>query len=61
VSRSIEEILMPGGKPLGIKGTGKRASAKLREVPGGEAEAEAMFQELTEGVRTSRRPVTPAG
>jgi hypothetical protein len=57
VSRSIDEVLMPGGKPLGVRGTGRRASAKIREVPGGQAEAEAMFKELTErGVEA-----TPAG
>jgi hypothetical protein len=33
MARSIEDILMPGGKPIGVKGTGKRASAKIREMP----------------------------
>jgi hypothetical protein len=47
--RSIEDILMPGGKPIGVKGTGPRASARLREVSGGQAEAERIFQELAEG------------
>jgi hypothetical protein len=40
---------MPGGKPLGVRASGKRASARLREVPGGQAEAEQLFQELTQG------------
>ena len=46
-SRSIDDILMPGGKPIGVKGTGPRASARLREVAGGQTEAERIFQELT--------------
>jgi hypothetical protein len=54
--RSLDDILMPGGKPIGVKGTGPRASAKLREVPGGQAEAERLFQELTQG----GKDVTPA-
>jgi len=56
-SRSIDEILMPGGKPIGMKGTGPRASARLREVPGGQTEAERIFQELMQG----GKDVTPAG
>jgi hypothetical protein len=56
-SRSIDEILMPGGKPIGVKGTGPRASARLREVSGGQTEAERMFQELTQG----GKDITPLG
>jgi len=48
---------MAGGKPIGVKGTGPRASARLREVTGGEVEAERIFQELTQG----GRDVTPPG
>lgn len=48
---------MPGGKPIGVKGTGPRATARLRETPGGQSEAERMFQELTEG----GTDITPAG
>ena len=55
--RSIDEILMAGGKPIGVKGTGPRASARLREVTGGQTEAERMFQELTPG----GKDVTPPG
>jgi hypothetical protein len=55
--RSIDDILMPGGQPLGVKGTGPRASARLREVTGGPAEAELLFQELTQG----GVDITPAG
>jgi hypothetical protein len=47
--RSIDEILMPGGKPIGVKATGPRASIRIREMPGGPAEAERFFQELTQG------------
>jgi len=31
-SRSIDDILVPGGKPIGVKGSGPRASTKLREA-----------------------------
>ena len=48
---------MPGGKPTGVKGTGPRASARLREVPGGQTEAERIFHELTQG----GKDITPAG
>src|SRR5262245_18708427 len=47
--RTIEEILMPGGKPIGQRGTGRRVSAKVREVVGGRSEAERIFQELSQG------------
>jgi hypothetical protein len=40
---------MPGGKPIGVRATGPRASAKIRELPGGDAEAERLFKELTVG------------
>jgi hypothetical protein len=56
-SRSIDEILMPGGKAIGVRGSGPRASARLREVTGGQPEAERLFQELTHG----GRDVTPPG
>lgn len=55
--RSIDDILMPGGKPLGVKGTGPRASSRLGEVTGGELEAERVFHELTQG----GTDITPAG
>jgi hypothetical protein len=55
--RAIDDILMPGGKPIGVKGTGPRASARLREVPGGQEEADRIFQELTQG----GQDVTPPG
>jgi hypothetical protein len=58
VSRSIDDILMPGGQPLGVKATRGRGKATIREVPGGQAEAEAMFAELTQGGGTD---ITPAG
>jgi hypothetical protein len=56
-SRSIDEILMPGGKPIGVRGTGPRASARLRELTGGQTEAERVFQELTHGGTV----ITPPG
>jgi hypothetical protein len=48
---------MPGGKPIGVKGTGPRASERLREATGGQAEAERVFQELTQG----GKDITPPG
>jgi hypothetical protein len=48
---------MPGGKPIGVKGTGPRASARLREVAGGQTEAERLFRELSQG----GNDITPAG
>jgi hypothetical protein len=56
-SRAIDDILMPGGKPIGVKGFGPRASARLREVTGGQGEAERLFQKLTQG----GKDVTPMG
>jgi hypothetical protein len=53
----IEDVLMPGGQPIGVKATGPRASARLREVTGGQAEAERIFGELTQG----GKDITPAG
>jgi hypothetical protein len=47
--RSIEDLLLPGGKPIGVRATGPKASARLREVPGGEPEAEALFRKLAPG------------
>ena len=55
--RSLDDILMPGGKPIGARGSGSRASARLREVSGGQPEAERLFQELTQG----GMDITPAG
>lgn len=48
---------MPGGKPIGVKGIGPRANARLREVKGGQKEAKELFEELTEG----GKDVTPPG
>jgi hypothetical protein len=45
--RSIDDILMPGGTPIGVRAAGPRASSRLREVRGGQTEAERLFQELT--------------
>jgi hypothetical protein len=40
-----EEILMPGGEPIGTAGS----RPDIREVPGGVDEAEELFGQLTEG------------
>jgi hypothetical protein len=57
IGKPIEDLLMPGGRPIGVRGTGPRANARLREVQGGQAEAEQLFQELTQG----GTDVTPPG
>src|SRR5260370_26995719 len=49
IARAIEDILMPGGRPVGVKASGRRANAKLRELKGGLPEARQLFEELTEG------------
>jgi hypothetical protein len=56
---SVEDVLMPGGKPIGVRATGRRASARLREVTGGQNEAERLFQELTRGGRVITPPNYP--
>lgn len=48
---------MPGGHPIGVKGSGPRATARIREIQGGYTEAQQLFQELTEG----GTDVTPSG
>jgi hypothetical protein len=48
-SRPVEDILMPGGNPIGVKASGPRASARLRELRGGLLAAEQLFKELTQG------------
>jgi hypothetical protein len=55
--RTTEETLMPSGQPIGVKATGPRASARLREVQGGQAAAERLFEELTR----HGADITPAG
>ena len=50
---------MPGGKPIGVKASGRRASARLREVKGGRTEAERIFQELTQGGKDITPPSYP--
>ena len=58
-NRSIEEILMSGGKAIGRTGSGVRASARIREVGGGQAEAERIFRELTTGGKDITPPYYP--
>ena len=57
--QSIEDILMPGGKPLGVKGKGPRASARIREVPGGEIDAQRLFDDLCRGSKDITPPNYP--
>ena len=42
---SLDDVLMPGGSPLGVKGT----DVTIREVAGGLTDAEAMFKQLSQG------------
>jgi hypothetical protein len=42
---AVDDVLMPGGKPIGQPG----ASPDIREVPGGQKEAEDLFNDLTQG------------
>ena len=42
---SLDDVLMPGGSPLGVKGT----DVTIREVAGGLTDAEAMFKRLSQG------------
>jgi hypothetical protein len=55
--RPVEDILMPDGNPIGVKASGPRPSARLREVPGGLQAAEQLFKQLTQG----GKDVTPPG
>jgi hypothetical protein len=48
---------MPGGQLIGRRGT----SAGIRELPGGEADALAMFNELTVGALVRTHPSVPGG
>ena len=43
MSASPEDLLMPGGKPIGTKGT----RVSIRELPGGEDEAREFFNRLS--------------
>lgn len=45
------DILMPGGKPVGIAGSGP----VLRQLPGGEAAAKALFDRLGASGKVTRR------
>lgn len=51
----LEELLVPGGEPIGSSGTTK----EIRNVPGGLAAAEEMFEELTSLGEKVERPDYP--
>jgi hypothetical protein len=55
-SRPVEDILMPGGVPIGAKASGRRATARMRELPGGLPAAEQLFKDLTQGGRDITPP-----
>ena len=42
---TLDDVLMPGGSPLGAKGT----DVAIREVAGGLTDAQAMFKQLSQG------------
>lgn len=52
-TRSPDEILMPGGSPIGARGR----KFEIRELSGGADDADQLFGELTEGGTN----VTPPG
>lgn len=57
--RSVEDVLMPQGKPIGVRASGPRASARLREIQGDETAAEHLFAELTAGGTVLQKPGYP--
>jgi hypothetical protein len=54
-NKTIEDILLPGGKPLGQAGS-KEA---IRELKGGMNEAQSLFNELTQGGKAVSSPTYP--
>jgi hypothetical protein len=52
---------MPGGRAIGVRGSGPRASARIREVKGGIKEAKELFRQLTEGGTDITPPNYPGG
>jgi hypothetical protein len=53
--KSLDDILLPGGHPIGTVGS----NPGIREVPGGLAAAQQMFQELTRGGTDITPPTYP--
>lgn len=53
--RRVEDLLVPGGTPIGSPGTTK----EIRNVPGGLAAAEEMFEELARLGEKVERPSYP--
>ncbi|HEY7156740.1 MAG TPA: hypothetical protein VH575_22415 [Gemmataceae bacterium] len=52
---SPQDLLMPGGKPIGTKGS----KASIREVPGGPKAAEDFFDNLAAGGNPVTVPTYP--
>jgi hypothetical protein len=50
---TVADVLMPGGKPVGL------ASKQVRELPGGEQAANALFNRLTAGAADATPPNFP--
>lgn len=54
---SAQNLLIPGGNPIGSPGGTKKNRQNIREVPGGQSAAYDLFDHLTKG----GIPNTPAG
>jgi hypothetical protein len=50
---TVSDVLLPGGKPVGL------ASKRMRELPGGEQSANALFNRLTAGASDVTPPNFP--
>src|SRR5215831_464756 len=57
VPKPVSDVLMPGGKPVGTPGT----RPTIRELPGGQPAAKAMFDELAKCGGTSETPASYPG
>lgn len=54
-NQTPQDILMPGGQPIGQPGT----SASIREMPGGTQGAQGLFGQLTQGGTVTNDPRYP--
>jgi hypothetical protein len=54
---SAQDLLMPGGNPLGTPGGKTKNRQNIREAPGGQSAANNLFGHLTKGGKAN----TPAG
>lgn len=54
---AVDDVLMPGGNPIGTPGGRNKCRPDIREVPGGQKAAEGFFRDLVQGGSSN----TPAG